>query len=151
MGKAKKAVAIEFHVDDIAKALMGVMPNYWNKERLCRFIANVMIDTGTQNSTELIKRINGIQPELSYPIGMNLFVNEYTISTWDIDKDITVKEGLGQKFEDRLFISCKVIDIDIDSAKPYLINYTVITTSGEVKARECYASEDALRSPLIEI
>ena len=151
MSKARRAVSIEFTVDDVAKALMGVMPNYWNKERLCRFIANVVVDRGTQDCTELIKRINGIQPELSYPIGMNLFVNEYAISTWDVNKDETSKKGLAQKIDDRLHIQCKIIDIDVDNSKPYLINYTVITTAGDTKSFEGYVSENSLRLPPIGI
>jgi hypothetical protein len=151
MSKAKRTVSIELNAEDIAKALMGVMPNYWNKERLAKFISNVVVESGNENASELIKRINGILPEHSYPIGMNLLVSEYAISTWDVDKDAMIEKDLAVQDEGRWYARCRVIDIDIDSANPYLINYTVITGKAETKHFEKFVSEKNLISNLIEI
>lgn len=151
MSKAKRTVSIELNAEDIAKALMGVMPNYWNKERLAKFISNVVVESGNENASELIKRINGILPEHSYPIGMNLLVSEYAISTWDVDKDTMIEKDLAVQDEGRWYARCRVIDIDIDSANPYLINYTVITSKAETKHFEKFVSEKNLISNLIEI
>ena len=151
MSKAKRTVSIELNAEDIAKALMGVMPNYWNKERLAKFISNVIIESGNENASELIKRINGILPEHSYPIGMNLLVSEYAITTWDVDKDAMIEKDLAVQDEGRWYARCRVIDIDIDSANPYLINYTVITGKAETKHFEKFVSEKNLISNLIEI
>jgi hypothetical protein len=151
MSKAKRTVSIELNAEDIAKALMGVMPNYWNKERLAKFISNVVVESGNENASELIKRINGILPEHSYPIGMNLLVSEYAISTWDVDKDAMIEKDLAVQDEGRWYARCRVIDIDIDSANPYLINYTVITSKAETKHFEKFVSEKNLISNLIEI
>jgi hypothetical protein len=151
MSKAKRTVSIELNAEDIAKALMGVMPNYWNKERLAKFISNVVVESGNENASELIKRINGILPEHSYPIGMNLLVSEYAISTWDVDKDAMIEKDIAVQDEGRWYARCRVIDIDIDSANPYLINYTVITSKAETKHFEKFVSEKNLISNLIEI
>lgn len=151
MSKAKRTVSIELNAEDIAKALMGVMPNYWNKERLAKFISNVVVESGNENASELIKRINGILPEHSYPIGMNLLVSEYAITTWDVDKDAMIEKDLAVQDEGRWYARCRVIDIDIDSANPYLINYTVITGKAETKHFEKFVSEKNLISNLIEI
>jgi len=151
MSKAKRTVSIELNAEDIAKALMGVMPNYWNKERLAKFISNVVVESGNENASELIKRINGILPEHSYPIGMNLLVSEYAISTWDVDKDTMIEKDLAVQDEGRWYARCRVIDIDIDNANPYLINYTVITANAVIKHFEKFVSEKNLISNLIEI
>ena len=152
-GKATRKVSIEYDVDDIAKALMTTMSNFHNKERLSRFIANCMMDHGTGTCTELIKRINGSQPEIGYPLNMEVYANDYGVGTWRMSKDLTVKQGYG-KYQadstDRIWVKAKIIFIDPDSVKQYLVEYTCVSDSGEPYVNEAWVEEKMI-TPLIDL
>ena len=152
-GNATRKVSIEYDVDDIAKALMGTMSNFHNKERLSRFIANSMMDSGTATCSELIRRINGSQPEIGFPINMILYANDYGVGTWRMNKDLTVTQGYG-KYQvdsvDRIWVKAKIIEIDPDSVKPYLVEYTCVSDNGEAYVNEAWVEERML-IPLIEL
>lgn len=152
-GKATRKVSIDYDVDDIAKALMTTMPNFHNKERLSRFIANCMMDHGTASCSELIKRINGSQPEIGYPLNMEIYANDYGVGTWRMNKDLTVKQGYG-KYQtdttDRIWVKAKIISIDPDAIKQYLVEYTCIDDNGNQSLSESWI-EERMIIPLIDL
>lgn len=152
MSSASKKVAVEFSEKDLASMLLKVMPDFHNKEPLSQYMATALMELGdTDHITGIIKLITGISDELSYVKDMTMHMNYYSgISTWDIDKELTLEKANAILISNSLYLSCKILEVVPHKLKAYYVSYDYVDSAGVRKKGEAWVAEKFLE-PKIKI
>jgi hypothetical protein len=152
MSSASKRIVVEFNENDLASMLLKVMPDFHNKEPLSQYMAGALMELGdTGHIGGIIKLIAGVNEELSYTEGMNLYMSQYAgISTWDIDKELSIEKANAITIGNIYYYTCKVINVVPNKLKCYYVQYNYVNSGGEIKKGEAWVAEKDLK-PQIKI
>jgi hypothetical protein len=126
--------------------LMKTMSGFHNKEALSKFISKIFSMHDSDYTELLVKHISGVPVKLSYSLGMTLLVQDFALSTWEIDRSLSVVEKYAINEEGRHYFKAKIIDVDVYSPRPYGITYSYVNNTGDHVVKETYVSGKHLKS-----
>ena len=138
---AKNKVSINIDMEDVYEVLKDRIANgdEKNAEELAKIICGCL--SKSDHNIELIyNALLGKKLIIPYKVGDIVMVHENGLSTWNFDKEATVKAGIIVNS----VVKAKITNIDKYEWCPYVIEHEAITSKGTKEIKTTNVRESAI-------